>query len=99
MIVANEFIRLRKKSDDSKLTGLTVALLPDGATAPGGLIALTQNAGTNWQYDFTGSVVNGLHTLYIDGSIAKNGAVDMEVYVIRGGVITEAEAAFLKDSW
>jgi hypothetical protein len=84
--IYTDSIRLRGKSDDSKQTGLTVALLPEGGTAPGDLISLTQNAGTNWQYDFSGAVTNGRYTLYINGSPAQNGGVDIELYVMRNEV-------------
>ena len=98
-MVVNDFIRLRDKADDSKESGLTVQLLPDGGTAPGDLITITQNAGIDWQYDFPVGVTNGLYKLYIGGVIAKNNGVDIEVYAIRGGVVSTAEADFAKDSW
>lgn len=95
--VANDFIRLRNKTTDVKETGLTVALLPDGGSAPGDLISLTQDPGNNWQYNFSGSVVNGLYKLYIGGVVAKNNGVDIEVYAIRGGVVTADEVSFVDD--
>ena len=85
MTVHYDHIRLRAKSDDSKQTGLTVALLPDGASAPGGLISLTQDTGTNWQYNFPAGVTNGIYTLYINGTVAQNNGTDIQIQVMRTG--------------
>jgi hypothetical protein len=90
---------LRRKSDDLKLSGLTVALLPEGGSAPGDLISLTQNAGIIWQYDFSPSVTNGNYILYINGVPSKNNGVDLEVRIIRDGIIEAGDTDFAKDSW
>ena len=83
--VHKDFIRLRSITDDSKLNGLTVALLPDGASAPGGLISLTQNAGINWQYDFPASITNGKYTLYVNSTVVQVNGVDVTIQVYRTG--------------
>ncbi len=83
--VHKDFIRLRSITDDSKQTGLTVHLLPDGASAPGGLIALSANAGIAWQYDFPASIVNGLYTLYINSTVVQVNSVDVTIQVFRAG--------------
>lgn len=95
--INTNWVRLRGKSDDSKQSGLTVALLPDGGTAPGDLISLTQNAGIAWQYDFPAGVTNGTYTLYINGSPAQNNGVDIEVRVIRDGIIEAIDTDFAKE--
>ena len=84
--IYTDFIRLRGKSDDSKQSGLTVALLPDGGSAPGGLILLSQDAGTTWQYNFDSQIVNGRYTLYINGVPAQNNGSNIEIYVMRNQV-------------
>ncbi len=83
--VHKDFIRLRGISDDAKKTGLTVHLLPEGASAPGGLIALSVNAGIAWQYDFPAAVKNGIHTLYINSTVVKVNGVNVDIEVYRTG--------------
>jgi hypothetical protein len=58
------YIRLRNKSDNAFSTGLEVWLLPDGGTAPGDLISLTENSNFGGQFDFNSSVVNGKYRVY-----------------------------------
>ena len=87
-VIHTDCIRLRNKSDLSPLPGVTVALLPEGGTAPGDLISLTQNAGLTHQYDFSSAVVDGAYLLYVAGvPVVLNGQA-VEVHVIRGANVT-----------
>ena len=81
--------------DQSTASGLTVELLPDGSTAPGGLIALTQNAAVNWQYDFPAGIQNGKHKVYVGGLVAQTNGVDIEIYVKRNGKTEPNDTTFL----
>jgi len=100
MAVSNihtDFIRLRE-TDDTPGTGLTIELLPDGSSAPGGLVALTANAAIAWQYDFPAGITNGIHKVYVGGVPLQQNGVDVEIMVIRGGVVTPgAETDFISD--
>lgn len=98
-MIHTNFIRLRAKSDDSKQSGLTVGLVPVDGLYPGDYIALTQNSGTNWQYDFPSSVTNGTYKLWINYTEAMNNGVQIEVRVIRDGIVEAGDTDFAKDSW
>jgi len=97
--IKTNFIRLRRKSDDVKLSGLSASLLPEGGSAPGDLISLVQNSGINWQYDFPGQVTNGTYILYVNGVPVLNDGEPQEVRIIRNGIISAGDTDFAKDSW
>lgn len=88
-IIHTDCIRLRNKSDDSRLEGVSVSLLPNGETAPGGLIAISANAGLPHQYDFNVSIVDGQYTLYVNSTPAVLNGEPIIVHVIRGDNLDE----------
>jgi len=92
----NDSIKLRGITDDSKQSGLTVALLPSGGTAPGDLISLTQDTGINWQYNFSSSIINDIYKLYINSTVAQINSNDIYVMVKRAG---NPGMNFLIDKW
>ena len=97
MSLRTHYIRIRRKSDDAKLTGLTVQLLPVGGTYPGDAITLTQDSGTNWQYNFTSGVTNGWYYLYVSGSQVLSGGTPVQIRVIRD--LVSADDCDFVDDW
>jgi len=93
--IHTDSIRLRSIEDDSRLSGLTVHLLPEGGTAPGDLIALTQDEGIEWQYNFPVQIENGLYDLYIDMLPAQVNFEQIQVRVMRGGIVQATDTDFI----
>lgn len=92
--IHSEYIRLKNVADDARATGHTAQLLPEGGTAPGGLITLTANAALPHQYDFPPAVVNGKYTLYLSGVVATLDSVNIEIRVRRDGVVEPGDTSF-----
>ena len=95
--INTSFIRIRNITDDSRGTGYTIQLLPDGGTAPADLITLTANAVLTWQYDFPGTVTNGKYTVYSSGSPAQVNGENVEIQVMRDGVVKPINVSHLSD--
>jgi len=93
---ASDSIALRLRSDDSRATGLTVALLPDGGSAPGDLIELTESATVSGEYDFPGGVTSGLYTLYVGGVVAQKDSENIQIVVNRSGKVAPENTTFGK---
>lgn len=98
LMICAEFLRLRNKTSGAFETGLTVQLLPDGGTAPGDLITLTENAGLGGQYDFGGSVTNGKYDVYVGGSAVMLNGEQVSIYVLRDGIVTATDTDFAEDA-
>jgi hypothetical protein len=99
-LIFTDSLPLRDVSTDARITSGRYWLLPEGGTAPGELIEITQNAGKNWQWDFPGEVTNGLYTLYVGdpGSqvVVSHGGEDEVIRVIRQGIVTAEDTDFVK---
>lgn len=95
--IKTDSIRLLKQADRTPANGLSVSLLPDGATAPGGLISLTENADINWQYDFPVSITNGRYTVYINGLPMAIDGEDVLIEVQRNGKSDPVNTNYLSD--
>ena len=94
-MIFTEYINLRDVTDDSKVTGVTVELLPVGSSYPSGAIALTANASIPHQYEFNGSVVNGSYYLYVDSVLQlRKIATAWVIRVIRGGIVSPEDTDF-----
>ena len=93
---ASDSIALRLRSSDARATGLTVALLPDGGSAPGDLISLTESTNVDGEYDFPGGVTSGLYTLYIGGVVAQKDSENIQIMVSRSGQIAPENTTFAK---
>jgi len=96
--IYTDSINLKLTSDGSRATGLTLWLLPEGGTAPGDLIALTESAYNNGEYDFPVEVTNGTYTLYSGNAgsqvAVKKGGVTISVPVARSGIISAENTDF-----
>ncbi|MCA9400723.1 MAG: hypothetical protein KC713_03790 [Candidatus Omnitrophica bacterium] len=99
-LIFTDSLPLRDVADDSRITSGRYWLLPEGGTAPGDLIEITQNAGKNWMWDFPVEVTNGIYSLYVGdpGSqvVVSHGGEDEVIRVIRQGIIGQADTDFVK---
>ena len=96
-IIYTNSLTLRAMSDDSRASGYTVQLLPEGGTAPGELITLTQDTGKNWQYNFPAAVTNGVYDVYVGGVAVKHNGIQEKIRVIRDGIVKSEDVDFAKD--
>jgi hypothetical protein len=82
---------LRTLADEERMTGYDVWLLPDGESAPGGLIQLTENGQHDGMYEFGGSITNGRYQLYIGTAGAQLpvqiDGEDVYISVVRSGTV------------
>lgn len=94
-----DYLRVRETATDEPEPGLTLWLLPSGASAPGGLIELTANAYLTHQYDFPIGVTNGLYTVYYGAAGSQVpvelGGVEWQVEVYRDGIVTAENTDFV----
>ena len=96
-MIFTEYINLRDVTDDSKVTGVTVELLPVGSSYPSGAIELTANPSIPHQYEFNGSVVNGSYYLYVDSTLElRKPSTAWVIRVIRGGIVSPADTDFVE---
>lgn len=86
-----DFIRLIDSETMEPEPDLTVQLLPDGGSAPGDLISLTPDSLLAWQYNFPSQVTNGVYDLYIGGSAYAPGGTQVQIRVIRDGIIEDSD--------
>lgn len=90
-VIHTDHLALRDKDTDEKLVGMSVSLLKEGQTAPGGLIALQASATRGWVYVFNSQIDNGTYTVYVNGVVVP----DLNIRVIRGGIITVGDTDFV----
>lgn len=89
--ICTEGLQIRNNTTDEREQGLRVWLLPDGGSAPGDLIEISENTYIPGWYEFVGSITNGVYTVYTGEAgaqvpIAHNG-VNWEIQVYRNGNI------------
>jgi hypothetical protein len=93
---------LRTLADEERMTGYDVWLLPEGGTAPGDLILLTENGQHAGMYEFGGSVTNGTYQLFIGTAGAQLPVeIDSEevfISVVRSGIV-QAENTDFAETW
>jgi len=93
-LIYTNSIPLRDSSDDSKITSGRYWLLPEGGSAPGDLIELTQDATFNWYWNFPVEITNGNYTLYSGSPGSQIEVTGGNVRVIRDGIVTAADTDF-----
>lgn len=96
-----EGIFARDESTGDPAIGQTLWLLPDGGSAPGDLIPLTENSYVSGRYMFPSQITNGLYDLY-EGSAGsqtpvQHGGTTEQVRVMRDGMVEESDMSIAKD--
>ena len=88
--ICGDFYAPKDAGDGSRATGLTLWLLPEGASAPGGLVQITESSDVPGRYLFGATITNGLYTIY-SGSAGSQVKVtqdseDEQIRVMRSGI-------------
>jgi len=97
VIITTDFLRLRRESDDQRLTGQDVEVLAEGDSYPDDAIDLTEDSDINGQYNFGSGVTDGKYLVYVEGEKIQMNSEDVYIQVIRSGVIDPIHTSFVQE--